>query len=465
MVLTGDLQIMTQVLNKKYYMRAAFICSLAALFYVYEFTVRTMPTAMTGELMRDFHISAAGLGIMASMFYWGYTFMQIPAGLLCDRFGVRGILTISMGLCTAGTFLFSLSDNIYFADFAFLIIGVASSTAFVGALVLVARWFPPKYFAMMVGMVQFLGCIGAIMGVGPIVLLVQRISWHGTVHWFVAVGALITVLMGMFIRSQPENAKTIQKKAIKKEFSMTEMQRLKAVCANPQTWWVGLYAFAIWAPIVVFAGLWGLPFLMARYHIDGGMASLGISILWLGVAVGGPIFGWWSNRIDRRCMPLSVCAFIGMVSAVIAIYLDNLSWPVMCVILFFFGTAASGQSISFGVIQDINHVDAVGTGVGFNNMAVIIGGIFLQPITGLILKMHWDGTMMQGAPVYNLVDYRYALFSVPLCGLIALLTSMFFIKETRCSLKHAKGHGPQEKPSPENNTHLKTISTPSFSST
>jgi len=432
---------MTQSLfGKKYYMRAAFICSLATLFYVYEFTVRTMPTAMTGELMRDFGISAAGLGVMSSMFYWGYTFMQIPAGLLCDRYGVRGILTISMGLCTAGTFLFGLSNNIYFADAAFLIIGVASSTAFVGALVLVARWFPPKHFAMLVGLVQFLGCIGAIIGVGPIVVLVNRIDWQGTVHWFVVAGVLITLLMGMFIRSQP--GPSANKTQVVKKPSMTEMQRLKAVCANPQTWWVGLYAFAIWAPIVVFAGLWGLPFLVARYHMDGASASLGISLLWLGIAIGGPVFGWWSNRIDRRCLPLAVCALLGLISAIVVIYLNNISWPLMCAMLFLFGSAASGQALSFGVIQDINHVDAVGTGVGFNNMAVIIGGVFLQPLTGFILKLHWDGTMVHGAPVYNLADYRLALLCVPACGLLALLTALFWIKETRCFLKHHDTQAP-----------------------
>jgi len=423
-------------LGKKYYMRAAFICSLAALFYVYEFTVRTMPTAMTGDLMRDFHISAAGLGVMSSMFYWGYTFMQIPAGLLCDRFGVRGLLTISMGLCTAGTFLFGLSNNIYFADAAFLIIGIASSTAFVGALVLVARWFPPKHFAMMVGVVQFLGCIGAIAGVGPIVLLVERINWHGTVNWFVIAGIFITILMGMFIRSQPHQSISQKEQTTRPKLGMSELQRLKAVCANPQTWWIGLYAFAIWAPIVVFAGLWGLPFLVARYDMNSASASVGISILWLGIAIGGPVFGWWSNLIDRRCLPLAVCALMGLISAVVAIYMNNLSWPWMCVTLFFFGAAASGQALSFGVVQDINHTDAVGTGVGFNNMAVIIGGIFLQPIAGFILKLHWDGTLVNGAPVYHLADYRLALLCVPLCGLIALLTSVFWIKETRCFLKH-----------------------------
>jgi MFS family permease len=218
---------------------------------------------------------------------------------------------------------------------------------------------------------------------------------------------------------------------------MTEMQRLKAVCANPQTWWVGLYSIAIWSPIVVFAGLWGLPFLVARYHMDATTASWAITMLWLGIAIGSPLFGWWSNRIYRRCLPLAVCAAIGLASAVIAIYFDGLPWFWMCVTLFFFGAAAAGQALSFGVVQDINHRDAVGTAVGFNNMAVVIGGVFLQPMTGFILKMHWDGTLIEGAPIYSLADYRLALICVPVSGVIALLVALFAIKETRCSLIHA----------------------------
>jgi MFS family permease len=256
------------------------------------------------------------------------------------------------------------------------------------------------------------------------------------VNWFAVAGMVLTLLMLLFLRSRPNQKNVVPQRRVIKKSSMTEMQRLQIVCANPQTWWTGLYIIAIWTPVIIIA-LWGLPFLVARYQMDETTAAWGITLLWLGVAIGSPVIGWWSNRIHRRCMPLAVSAVFGFLSAVMVIYSDSLSWFWMCVMLFFFGIGTAGQALSFGVVRDINHTDTVGTAIGFNNMMAVIGSIFLQPIAGFILKMSWDGTMVAGAPVYSLGDYRLALLCIPISSLIALVVALFVLKETRCILQHA----------------------------
>ena len=216
-----------------YHLYATLVCTVASLFYIYEFTLRTMPSGMESELMRDFHISAGGLGFLGSMFYYGYTLMQIPAGLLIDRFGTRKLLCISVVLCIFSTALFGHSHHIFIANLSFLLIGFAASTAFVGSLVIISHWFPPKYFAMAVGLVQFLGCIGAIMGVGPIVALVSRIGWHATVNWLVVIGVVIFALIVIFVRNSPKQPVSHQLDPPKNGV-ISEFQRLSNVCRNPQ---------------------------------------------------------------------------------------------------------------------------------------------------------------------------------------------------------------------------------------
>lgn len=270
----------------KFYLMAALICSLPILFYLYEFTIRTMPTAMTHELMEGFGITAAGLGLLSSFFYLGYAIMQIPVGLLYDRFSARTLLIFSMGLCACAVLFFGLTKNIYSADIAFFLIGFASSFAFIGTLVLISRWFPRRYFAMIVGWVQLLGCLGAILGVGPMVILTNNLGWEATVLWMALIGGVIFILMVLFVRNSPKNKKGSPKPSTQK-MKLSEKVRLKTVFSNPQAWWVGLYAFTAWAPMIIFAGLWGLPFLMALYGISDEQASWGITIVWLGIAVGG----------------------------------------------------------------------------------------------------------------------------------------------------------------------------------
>ena len=91
---------------KKSFVLATIICSLAAMFYLYEFILQVSPAVMTKELMHDLSLNAAGLGAMAAFYYYAYTFMQLPAGLLSDRFGPRFLLTIATLICVLGAIFF-----------------------------------------------------------------------------------------------------------------------------------------------------------------------------------------------------------------------------------------------------------------------------------------------------------------------------------------------------------------------
>ncbi|MDQ2995177.1 MAG: MFS transporter, partial [Pseudomonadota bacterium] len=144
------------------------IVGLAGFYYIYEFYLRVMPSAITHELMRSFSIEASGLGLLSSLFFFGYAPMQIPAGLLFDRFGPRVLLTISVFLCGAGALVFGMTDSFTVACIARWVIGFASSFAFVGSLLLASRWIDAKYYAMIAGLVQFMGSFGAIAGEWPI---------------------------------------------------------------------------------------------------------------------------------------------------------------------------------------------------------------------------------------------------------------------------------------------------------
>jgi sugar phosphate permease len=407
------------------------VCGVGAFFYVYEFFLRVMPSAMTEELMRSFQIDAGGLGVLSAFFYYGYTPMQIPAGLLLDRFGPRVLLSLSMVVCALGAAAFGLTDSAIVASFARLFIGLVSAFAFVGALVLASRWFAAKYFALIVGLIQLMGCIGAIVGAAPVALIVQQIGWRNTMFWSAAVGGLFAILFWLIIRDHPEQAVDHSQSNLEAN-KLTELQRFTRVVKNPQTWAIGIYSFSCWAPVSIFADLWGIPYLKLFYDTTVAKAALGIAIAWIGIAVGGPLIGWWSNKIMNRRMPLLICSIIGLISSLAILYIPALSWPIMYLALFLFGVAASSQSVTFGVVQDNNPLTVAGTAVGFNNMAVILGGVLFQPLVGFILNARWNGTVLNGLPQYSLNDYQHALILLPLCSILGILSSIFLVKETHC---------------------------------
>ena len=399
------------------------IVGLAGFFYIYEFYLRVMPSAITHELMRSFNIEASGLGLISSLFYFGYAPMQIPAGMLFDRFSPRVILTISVFLCGAGALIFGITDNFTLACIARWIIGFAASFAFVGSLLLASRWFGAKYYAMIAGLIQFMGSFGAIAGEWPIAKVVETFGWRPTAIWSALGGLILAVMFGFIIRDYPLDAVIKPKQH--------EKTRLGHVLRAKQTWAIGIYAFSCWAPISIFAAMWGVPFISKLYDTSPTSAATAIMATWLGTAVASPFIGWWSNRINSRRWPLIICSIFSLITSLIMIYLP-ISWPLMVFTLFIFGCAAGSQTLTFGLVHDVHPPSVAGTAVGFNNMTVILGGMTLLPLVGFILQAGWNGVLINGLPDYHVANYQSALIMLPICAVIGIISSVFMIKETHC---------------------------------
>jgi MFS family permease len=408
------------------------VCCLAGLFYLYEFVLQVSPGVMTTELMRDLKLNAAGLGAMAAFYYYAYTPMQIPAGLLYDRFGPRILITLALLVCACGAFFFGLTDNVAMASAGRFFMGIGSAFSFIGSLVLVSRWFPPKYFALLAGIIQLMSSIGAILGEAPLAGLVEKFGWRHTIMSISVIGVVLSAVVWLIVRDHPPGKRDHHHTVVKPG----ELRRLGYVCGQAQSWWIAIYSFTCWAPITAFAALWGVPYLAVAYNISTPIASTACSMIWIGIGVGSPLIGWWSDRIGLRRLPLYVASNIGVVSVFSVIYISHLPLVLMYTFLFLFGIAASGQSLSFGLVKDINRPQVVGTAIGFNNMAVVLGGAIFQPLVGILLNWHWSGETVSGAPVYSVADYRIALAVLPLCYVLGLIISLYKIKESNCQARY-----------------------------
>ena len=421
--------------SKKQLLLASIICILAAMFYMYEYTLQVSPAVMTNELMRDLGLNAASLGTMTAFYYYSYTPMQLPAGLLFDRFGPRRLITLAILICAIGALLFGTTPNAVMASVGRLLMGIGSSFSFIGALLLVSRWFPPHYFALLTGLVQLMSSVGAIAGQVPLVTAINHWGWRVTTIALAIIGCFLALLVWSIVRDSPETV--TQGHKFQAPPKKSELKRLQQVCRNRQTWLIALYSFAIWAPITAFAALWGIPFLVASYGLTTEAASVASAMIWLGIGLGSPLMGWYSDKIGSRSKPLSLSALLGIISLTIIIYAPPLSLPWLYFTLFTFGLAASGQSLAFGVVKDNNTSCVVGTAIGFNNMAVVAGGALFQPLIGILLYVNWSGIIHNGTPFYGIVDYQKAFFVLPLCYVLALLVSQFLLRETYCKPQYS----------------------------
>lgn len=413
-------------LDEKYLSKAYLIFFLSSCFYLYEFILQVAPSVMAEPMMQTFQVTAEGFGVISAFYFYAYAPMQLPAGLMFDRFGPRRLMTFALLLCAFGSFFFASTESVVTAALGRFMIGVGSAFSFIGVLVLCSRWFPAKHFAILAGVAQLMSSVGAIFGEMPLAKLIGAVGWRQASFILAFIGVVLAGLLWRYVRDYPQGHQTYQTgPGLKQEWA-----RLLAVCGKKHTWLIGGYAFSIWTPIAVFAALWGVPFLQARFDVSVVVASGMCSLIWIGIGIGSPLLGWLSDRMDNRRFALGLGAIMGFVASVFILYYEHLSFAMANVMLLVLGLGAGGQSVSFAVVRDYNPPQLVGTAAGFNNLSVLIGGSIFQPLVGVLLHHSQDWHIVNGVHVYSTLAYQKALWVMPVCYFFSLLIVLWGLRES-----------------------------------
>ena len=414
---------------------AILIFMLASLFLLYEMALQVLPSILSAPLMEELNIGPGTFGLMASLYFYSYTIMQVPAGLLLDRFGPRMLISFAVLICSIGILLFGVTSSVETAAFGRFLMGFGSAFAFIGVLTVAALWFHPRHFAFLVGIAQLLAALGAFSGEVALSKVADtlggiRSSWRVMMIMLGILGLILTFFSFLIIRDQPNK--------IRLPFAgrLHLFRDLKEIIKEKQTWWILLYAFCGWGPITLFAALWGVPYLMVRYSIPETLAALACSVIWIGIAVAAPIIGWLSDRFSRRRDLLIISAGLGLICSLSVIYISWIPFWFMFLLLFGIGVAGAGQILTFALVRDINRPAITSTAVALNNMGVVAGGVVFQPLVGFLLQIGDHSYVSSGAVVYPESAYHFGLIMMPLCFLTGLFVSWFCIKETHGKPRH-----------------------------
>lgn len=276
--------------------------------------------------------------------------------------------------------------------------------------------------------------VGAIFGEMPLAVLVENVGWRQASFILSAVGLVLAGFMWMIIRDYPITPPHLPPKPRLRD----EWKRLMKVCRRKSTWVIGAYAFSIWTPIAVFGSLWGVPYLQQRFGISLLSASGLCSMIWLGIGVGSPFLGWFSDQCGSRKSALIISAVCGLSASCFLLYSTNVSIPMIYLTLFVFGFGAGGQTVSFAVINDTVPQELVGTASGFNNLSVLIGGAIFQPLVGVILDRNGGSNLVGEVVHYSVENYQQALLVLPVCFALAIFIASFIMNETHPHRKMLK---------------------------
>ena len=400
--------------------------ALGSLLFFVEYIVRVSPNILHNELVDHFNIGAFEFGIMASFFYYAYIIMQVPSGIIVDRFPTAKVLGISAIFVAAGIVMFPLSYNYHFAVFSRFIIGFCSSFAFVGTLKIISSGFSNKSFALFAGITQGMGMLGVIFGDGPLATIFSKLDWK-YVYIFLAIIFLIIGIAMVFLSSKIKlNKKYKEKKSDK-------ILPAKSILQNKHLWINALIIGLLYSPTVVLGEIWGTSYLSQVKHISIESAAYLNSIIFVGLFLGCPVVGWLSNYYNNRVKVLRACLVICLLSLLYILYGGEIGIPsnmyVLTLMIFIYGFANSAIVICYAYSSDISTNGNSGLAIAVTNMCSIAFGAFASPLVGLILENFGHPYNVDGVVNYDVFDYNLSFICLPI-GIIVALFLTLIMKET-----------------------------------
>jgi len=414
------------------------IWSSGGLFFLLGFFHRVAPAVLHRELTVDFSLSASSLGALTSLYYYSYTAMQIPTGLLADLWGPRRLLAFGLISTAISSAFFAISEELFWAGVARFLIGGSVAVAFVTTLKLSSHWLPPKRYAFATGMLLVAGMTGAVFAGYPLHQATILFGWRNVTLASALLALLMAVLVFMFVRDDPSE-KGLKSYLDKESSGQKEEKILKSlgrVFRFSNTWFLTIAPGGIVGAVLTFSGLWGVPFLNEVYHLENATAATLCSLVMLAWALSGPIYSLVSERIKLRRMPYLIGTMISLISWSLVFLIPGWSLGVLSLLLFLAGFFSGGMILGFAQGKETLPLSLSGTVSGVINMGVLTGPMLLQPLVGFLLDSTKPTahTSLEISVGFSFEDYRFAFLPV-LIWLVLSVLALYLSQESYCKNK------------------------------
>ena len=343
-----------------------------------------------------FDISASQLATFTMLQLMVYAAMQIPVGLLVDRFGPRRVLitgALTLTLAQAG---FAFADTYALALGARFFVGIGDAMTFICVLRLVNTWFAPQRIPVMTQLTGVIGQLGAIVAAVPMTLALGTLGWTRSYLLAASFGIVLTVALVLVVRDVP-GSRSISGPTM----SLTHIRRsLTASWSQPGTrlgFWIH---FTTQFSTTTLGLLWGYPFFVQGEGLSDHAAGLLLTIMVVAVMTAGPLLGWAITRHPWHRSSI----VLGVLAPLVIMWTVVLAWPgdaplwLLVVLVVVVGVGGPASMIGFDVGRTSNPADRLASATGIINQGGFIASLVLVVAIGLILDWRTPGASTDYTP-------------------------------------------------------------------
>jgi len=407
--------------------------------YLLVYFHRLSFSVVADDLKNDFKTSASVLGLLASIYFYCYAFMQFPAGLCSDSVGPRKTVTFSLLIASIGSILFGLAPNIHVAFVARILVGLGVSMVFIPTMKTLSQWFRVREFAVMAGVLNAVGGLGVFAGTWMLALMTIWLGWRLSFEIIGICTLGIIVCVWVFVRDKPSDKGWPLISEIDKDNNTTEPDcdktnkislwlGAKKVVSEKYFWPVAIWFFFDCGVFFGFGSLWSGPYLMHVYNLTKVQTGSILSMIAWGMIIASPILGLVSDRLLKSRKKTLIITSSGLVALLLllGIFPSQLPIPVLYVWFFFFSVCSSAiVAIGFTTTKELFPIHIAGTSVGTVNLFPFLGGAVFMPILGKVLDAY-NKTQTGGYPV---TAFKAVILILLAAAVISLLCT-FLMKET-----------------------------------
>jgi len=399
---------------------------LVVLAYALSFFHRMAPATIAADLQQAFNTSGAVLGGIAATYFYIYTVMQVPTGVLVDTLGPRRILTLGGIIAGIGSLLFGSAESVTMLSAGRLLVGLGVSVTFIAMLKLHAAWFHDRHFGTFTGLSILLGNLGAVMAAAPLAWVLTTTSWRSVFEFMGVLSLALGLLSWYWVRNTPTEAGLPSMRALDghEEHAAHHghwLEGLGQIVRNRSTWPAFWVNFGLSGSYFAFAGLWAVPFLTASYGLSRTEATAYTSLLLAGFALGALVIGTLSDSLGRRRPVILGFALLNLACWLPLLAGLQIPRGGLLALFFFMGLGSSCFTLSWACVKEVNPHALSGMATSVANTGAFLGTGILQPLVGRTVDL--TGHYTTGL---------WILFGFAVIGLVGALR----VRETWCRYLH-----------------------------